>query len=506
MKKLAVIGGGPKAAALAAKAAALKCCGLSGFEVTVFEKTTDLMSHWIGGYGYSDGMRLLCTLPEKDVGFPYPDTTYLLELMGLTAPDVNKAMLAEFSWLAYQTTSNLWRKGYLEWIDRKRPAPTHIDWSSYLKWVLEKAVTLSSGSVRRELDREIAEIEFDERSGNWVLLSKEGTLLTNPVQHLAITGTGDPGVTPIEPTSYMSDPEKIGVFNGKNAWTDKNLRRLESFQTGLANPFLTDEFIGVLGGGGTGASIAAALIEFNSKAPIWMFTRKSTLLSRGKSYFETSLISDPEVGTLAWTEMTFADRQEFIDRVDRGVVSDQIMETLENGNLINTSIEFEKIEVTNRNKQFDDDDDFQLWVVGKQWYVDDLTFVKAQREVKIPVKLFIDARGFNGWWFVERLQHTTLKTCLSNKLVRQILERTIERDLSLKFNLSRMDFYNLAEDLLRDAKDEIEKAWQSYAAVPKQLQWEDSKIYVPMVSALAQGPGLPNLSCLGLMANRILLS
>jgi mycobactin lysine-N-oxygenase len=30
------------------------------------------------------------------------------------------------------------------------------------------------------------------------------------------------------------------------------------------------------------------------------------------------------------------------------------------------------------------------------------------------------------------------------------------------------------------------------------------KIHLPMLAAIAQGPGFPNLSCLGLLADRIL--
>ncbi|MEJ8630188.1 hypothetical protein P0F65_10725 [Sphingomonas sp. I4] len=65
---LAVIGAGPKAAALAAKAYCLQQQGIP-VAVTVFERN-EIGANWTGDFGYTDGIQRLCTPAERDLGFP----------------------------------------------------------------------------------------------------------------------------------------------------------------------------------------------------------------------------------------------------------------------------------------------------------------------------------------------------------------------------------------------------------------------------------------------------
>src|SRR3546814_1038759 len=73
-KTLAVIGGGPKAAAIVARAATLReLLGAAKVpDVLVFEKRA-IGSAWSGDGGYSSGHLTLCSPAEKDVGFPYSE-------------------------------------------------------------------------------------------------------------------------------------------------------------------------------------------------------------------------------------------------------------------------------------------------------------------------------------------------------------------------------------------------------------------------------------------------
>ena len=52
--EIAVIGGGAKAAALAAKAFALRRARIADIHVTVFEQS-EIGAHWSGKRGYTDG-------------------------------------------------------------------------------------------------------------------------------------------------------------------------------------------------------------------------------------------------------------------------------------------------------------------------------------------------------------------------------------------------------------------------------------------------------------------
>src|SRR3546814_17456791 len=70
-KTLAVIGGGPKAAAIVARAATLReLLGAAKVpDVLVFEKRA-IGSAWSGDGGYSSGHLTLCSPAETDVGIP----------------------------------------------------------------------------------------------------------------------------------------------------------------------------------------------------------------------------------------------------------------------------------------------------------------------------------------------------------------------------------------------------------------------------------------------------
>jgi mycobactin lysine-N-oxygenase len=67
---LVVIGAGPKAAAIAAKARALKKLGKGEVRVLIIE-SAKIGANWTGLGGHTTGQGELGTPPEKDVGFPY---------------------------------------------------------------------------------------------------------------------------------------------------------------------------------------------------------------------------------------------------------------------------------------------------------------------------------------------------------------------------------------------------------------------------------------------------
>jgi mycobactin lysine-N-oxygenase len=66
--RLAVLGGGAKAAALAAKAWCLKEGKIADIEIVIFEQHK-VGASWDGEHGYTDGEQRLCTHIERDVGF-----------------------------------------------------------------------------------------------------------------------------------------------------------------------------------------------------------------------------------------------------------------------------------------------------------------------------------------------------------------------------------------------------------------------------------------------------
>lgn len=129
MKRIAVIGGGPKAAAICAKA---HCINLSRrqLHVRVFEKA-EWGGAWTGQHGYTDGEQRLCTPAERDVGFPYGQG--LLNAAGV------RTLFQQFSWSTFLVEADGDPEGYRNWVDRGRKPPPHGVYAAYLAWVIEKA-------------------------------------------------------------------------------------------------------------------------------------------------------------------------------------------------------------------------------------------------------------------------------------------------------------------------------------------------------------------------------
>ena len=70
MLSLTVLGAGPKAIAVQAKAHALRRMGLPAPEILVIDPQ-GVGGNWLSGGGWTNGHHLLGTSPMKDVGFPY---------------------------------------------------------------------------------------------------------------------------------------------------------------------------------------------------------------------------------------------------------------------------------------------------------------------------------------------------------------------------------------------------------------------------------------------------
>ena len=127
MPTLAVIGAGPKGIAIAAKARALAAAGLEVPQVVLVDRGP-VAGNWSGRQGYTNGLLPLGTPPEKDVGFPYPDS------WGAASASVTQAM-TEFSWQRHLMAHGR----YADWVDRGRMRPTHREWTAYLREVAERA-------------------------------------------------------------------------------------------------------------------------------------------------------------------------------------------------------------------------------------------------------------------------------------------------------------------------------------------------------------------------------
>ena len=207
--------------------------------------------------------------------------------------------------------------------------------------------------------------------------------------------------------------------------------------------------VAVIGGGETAASILNELFHHRVSA-ITAISPQATLFTRGEGYFENSLFSDPG----SWRNLTRAERRDCIARTDRGVFSARVQESL---------LADERItHLRGRVLQVADHDD-RIWITLDA----DGTGKAAPR--RHGFDLVVDGSGADPLWFVPLLSRETvhrLEQCLAGPLTCERLEDAIGPDLSVS------------------------------GVTPK--------LVLPNLAGLNEGPGFPNLSCLGLLSDRVL--
>ena len=410
MGRLLVVGAGPKAMAVAAKAHVLRELGLPAPHVIVVESHA-VGGNWLSSGGWTDGRHRLGTNPEKDVGFPYHSTW----ARGHNRA-INDAMMA-FSW-----TSFLVERGtYAEWIDRGRPSPHHHIWAKYLQWVARKTdIELVLGAVHT----------ISAAADGWLVsvVDVDGVATEIDADRLMITGPGNS-------RHVLADHPK--VLSIADFWELAGRRRLP-----------VSSRAAVIGGGETAGSAMDELIR-HDVLTVSVISPAATIYTRGESYFENSLYSDPA----KWRALSIEERRDVVRRTDRGVFSVRVQESLLGdsrvhhlqGRVVRVADHGAGVMVTLRNERRPD-----------QVHAFDLV---------------VDATGGKPLWFLEMFQPDAMdlvELAIGGPVTQARLEASIGHDLAV-------------------------------AGV-------EAKLYLPNLAGLAQGPGFPNLSCLGELSDRVLSS
>jgi mycobactin lysine-N-oxygenase len=199
----------------------------------------------------------------------------------------------------------------------------------------------------------------------------------------------------------------------------------------------------VVGSGETAASVVIDLVKrCHKRSTIDVLTARGVLYSRGESYDENRFYSDPG----EWPRLAEAHRREFLQRTDRGVFSLQAEAAL------NQARGFRALAGRAAAVEAREHD-----VIVTIAYGDELE--------RVAYDAVVVAIGFDGRWF-EALLGEDASARYREALGGGELERMIGVDLSV-----------------------------SGLAPP---------LHLPVMAGLAQGPGFPNLSCLGLLSDRIL--
>jgi mycobactin lysine-N-oxygenase len=203
------------------------------------------------------------------------------------------------------------------------------------------------------------------------------------------------------------------------------------------------ESVCVIGSGETAASVVISLLKkAHQRSTIDVLTSRGVLYSRGESYDENRFYSDPG----EWPRLAESHRREFLERTDRGVFSLQAEATLRQSRGFRT--------LAGRAAAIE---------AGERQVI--VTIEYDDEEERVAYDLVVVAIGFEARWF-ETLLGAEARRRLDNVLAGAMLERHIDVDLSIA------------------------------GLYPP--------LHVPLLAGLAQGPGFPNLSCLGLLSDRIL--
>jgi mycobactin lysine-N-oxygenase len=209
----------------------------------------------------------------------------------------------------------------------------------------------------------------------------------------------------------------------------------------------------VVGSGETAGSITGALVGLLPEGSVVeLVSDHGVLYTRGESFTENRMYSDPDAA--GWRQLAERHRREFLKRTDRGVFSVQVQELLDRAGVVRTMAgrvtRLEPVEAK---------------VVVEVEY--------DQRRERLAFDWVVVAVGFDPLWFVPLLGRGA-RDALAEAVgeapgrppTRTAVERAIGHDLAV--------------------------------AGPR------PRLHLPILAGLAQGPGFPNLSCLGLLADRVL--
>ncbi|MFD6391556.1 SidA/IucD/PvdA family monooxygenase [Nocardia sp. NPDC060259] len=412
VETLLVVGAGPKALAVAAKSHVLRTLGLPAPRVVVVESHA-VGGNWLPSGGWTDGQHRLGTSPEKDIGFPYHSTW----ARGRNR-DIDQAMSA-FSW-----TSFLIEHGtYAEWIDRGRPSPQHHVWAKYLQWVAKSI----------DLELVLGRVEQIRHGGNAVgdqwqvgVVDADGHRTELTADGLMITGPG---------RSSRALAEHPRVLSIAEFWDLAGKRSLPAASRAA-----------VIGGGETAGSALDELVR-HEMLTISVISPMATLYTRGESFFENSLFSDP----VKWNALSIQERRDVIRRTDRGVFSVRVQESLLGDNRVH-HLQGRVTKIAPHGESLS------------------LTLTNELRADQVHnFDLVVDATGGQPLWFLDMFDQQTadlLELAVGGPLTQQRIESAIGYDLAVT---------GLA-----------------------------GKLFLPNMAAMAQGPGFPNLSCLGELSDRVL--
>jgi mycobactin lysine-N-oxygenase len=224
---------------------------------------------------------------------------------------------------------------------------------------------------------------------------------------------------------------------------------LESFWDALkTKKFSALGKIAIVGAGENAASALLALSQYAADLQVDIICPKGFISSRGESVYENQVYSQPE--RIGWTRLEISDRINFIERTDRGVFSSHAMTMLNEQN--HHRIIAGRVVSLKHNGQ----------ALSLKLKYQQQIFNRCYDQV-------ILATGFD--------QISALKSMLTPRSLKALVE-------AVGAPLSQQKI------ALQIEADLSVRGMRPY-------------LHLPMLAGLMQGPGFANLSCLGLLSDRV---
>jgi mycobactin lysine-N-oxygenase len=322
VKHMTIVGAGPKAIAIAAKAYVLSELGFKVPKISILEHQK-VGANWLPETGFTNGRVVLGDTVENDLGFPYDSLPWDEKLNSRV-----NYLMQRFSW-----QSHLISKGkYASWIDRGRPVPDHYNWASYLEWALNQVLEAFPAVSLHFTEFQNFDLSENE---TWIVTTKDRNNIISSFETDGIVMTGPGEIRRLEQC-----PSHPRILDTKTFW--ENIGDFEK----LTEP----SKIAIIGNGESAATAAVVLGEISrSIETIDLVTCTATHFSRGESYTELFMYSNPIKG--GWLELTLQDRLDFLQRTDRGVfslTSKQKLDQMENVHTINGWVHGVQIDPSNK--------------------------------------------------------------------------------------------------------------------------------------------------------------
>uniref|UniRef100_UPI0031D71E9F hypothetical protein n=2 Tax=Streptomyces TaxID=1883 RepID=UPI0031D71E9F len=269
---------------------------------------------------------------------------------------------------------------------------------------------------------------------------RDGWHLTMAGEDEPVTGDALVITGPGDVTGVKGQLNGDRISDAKHFWGHPLLHRLQRHR----NDRIT---VAVIGAGGAAASVVLTLLRsMGERCAIQVISPWGVVYTRGESYDENRHLTDPQ----HWVHLGEPNQMRFLDHTSQGVFSQHVKRVM------NTAVNVETV---------------AGWVLEVQENPSRVRML-MKGSVAEDCDYAIVATGFDDMWWAK-------PDMLENQLIHEVRRCAGGAPVEAEF-------------VRRHINDNL------------QLDQMSPPLHLPMLAGQRQGPGFPNLNCLGLLSDRIL--